>query len=107
MKELCRERILLEHAITHKKLRGYVRSKLKLNISLRTAGRVKREVKEKVNGGFKAEYGKLHDYALELKHVDDHTTIQVLVDDKNPEKISYFKAFYVCFAACKEGWKDG
>lgn len=54
-----------------------------------------------------AEYGKLHDYALELEKSNEGTTTEVVVDDDNADKIPNFKAFYVCFKACKEGWKDG
>lgn len=38
---------------------------------------MKREVEEEINGGFKVEYRRLHDYALKLKYVDDYTIVQV------------------------------
>lgn len=75
-------------------------------VNLSKCRRVKRKIFDEHKGGFKAKYALLYNYVEELRYTNKGSTVEVLLDKEDPERLK-FKSFYICFTACKDGWKAG
>ncbi|GKE38748.1 hypothetical protein Tco_1462153 [Tanacetum coccineum] len=56
--------------------------------------------------GLIEHYGKLWDYRDQLLKTNPGSTVKLDVDEVSGSK-TYFKRFYVCFKALKDGWNEG
>lgn len=59
-----------------------------------------------IHGSLKEHYGKLWDYAEEIRRSNAGSTVKVGVEG-GVDGNNYLKRFYVCFHILKEGWIAG
>ncbi|XP_073119930.1 uncharacterized protein [Henckelia pumila] len=80
-----------------------VNSTLKLIISRKRAYLAKRKALEMVQGTIQQQFCRIRNYCAELTRVDPSATVilKLTEDDDGPR----FQRMYVCFSACKEGFK--
>ncbi|XP_017412869.1 uncharacterized protein LOC108324433 [Vigna angularis] len=83
-------------------IRDKVTRKWNVGISRNMAFRARAMAKDKVEGSFKDQYRRLHDYGHELLKTNPGTTVQIKVDNSNDEVI--FQRFYACLKACKDNF---
>ncbi|XP_052725933.1 uncharacterized protein LOC128194388 [Vigna angularis] len=83
-------------------IRDKVTWKWNVGISRNMAFRARAMAKDKVEGSFKDQFRRLHDYGHELLKTNPGTTVQIKVDNSNGEVI--FQRFYACLKACKDSF---
>ncbi|XP_017438397.1 uncharacterized protein LOC108344468 [Vigna angularis] len=83
-------------------IRDKVTRKWNVGISRNMDFRARAMAKDKVEGSFKDQYTRLHDYGHELLKTNPGTTVQIKVDNINGEVI--FQRFYACLKACKDSF---
>ncbi|KAK0582394.1 hypothetical protein LWI29_025116 [Acer saccharum] len=85
---------------------GKVRKDYILAPSRSQVYRAKNKAGEIIQGNLYAQYGKLRDYAEELKRSNPGSTVVINTElGANEEHI--FKRIYICLNACKVGWLAG
>ncbi|GAV67597.1 hypothetical protein CFOL_v3_11102 [Cephalotus follicularis] len=98
--------IIIHPSIRQSQLRKLCKEKFRVDVSLSMCGIAKLVVFSGLQDKYNSEYGKLCDYAEELRQTNTGTTMKMQVD-RNPGCNPMFKRFYIYFNACKEGWKVG
>ncbi|XP_052726188.1 uncharacterized protein LOC128194667 [Vigna angularis] len=83
-------------------IRDKVTRKWNVGISRNMVFRARAMARDKVEGSFKDQYRRLHDYGHELLKTNPGTTVQIKVDNSNGEVI--FQRFYACLKACKDSF---
>ncbi|XP_027937571.1 uncharacterized protein LOC114192148 isoform X2 [Vigna unguiculata] len=66
------------------------------------ARRAKSLASDQVEGSFKEQFRRIHDYAYEILRCNPGSTVKVKVDEMQGESI--FGRFYTCFKACKDAF---
>ncbi|GJR07382.1 hypothetical protein Tco_0530366 [Tanacetum coccineum] len=92
--------------ISHRELQAAIREKFLINVSLGQVRRAKQRALYDFEGGLIEHYGKLWDYRDQLLKTNPGSTVKLDVDEVSGGK-TYFKRFYVCFKAMKDGWTAG
>ncbi|GKD26695.1 hypothetical protein Tco_1232909 [Tanacetum coccineum] len=92
--------------ISHRELQAAIREKFLINVSLGQVRRAKQRALYDFEGGLIEHYGKLWDYRDQLLKTNPGSTVKFDVDEVSGGK-TYFKRFYVCFKAMKDGWTAG
>ncbi|GKD67143.1 hypothetical protein Tco_1309251, partial [Tanacetum coccineum] len=92
--------------ISHRELQAAIRKKFLINVSLGQVRRAKQRALYDFEGGLIEHYGKLWDYRDQLLKTNPGSTVKFDVDEVSGGK-TYFKRFYVCFKAMKDGWTAG
>ncbi|XP_027922868.1 uncharacterized protein LOC114180775 [Vigna unguiculata] len=72
------------------------------SISVAMARRAKSLASDQVEGSFKEQFRRIHDYAYEILRCNPGSTVKVKVDEMQGESI--FGRFYTCFKACKDAF---
>ena len=87
-------------------LQATVQQEIFANVSLSKCKRAKALVLQEALDCTKGEYSKVYDYKLELERSNPGSTMVVML---NPDIVlkKVFQRFYVCFDACKKGFKAG
>jgi len=87
-------------------IRQSVLTKFHCDVSLAKCKRAKALVLQEALDCTKGEYSKVYDYKLELERSNPGSTVVVML---NPDIVlkKVFQRFYVCFDACKKGFKAG
>lgn len=80
---------------------------LNVDISRNQYYRTKERVWELLHGQYKDQYTRLYDYCAEIRETNPGSTIvlKTVTNDETGQEI--FERLYVCFAACKQGMKQG
>ncbi|XP_019246896.1 PREDICTED: uncharacterized protein LOC109226558 isoform X1 [Nicotiana attenuata] len=90
------------------KFRDTISRQLKAHISLPQARRAKRKAIALLDGDIKDQFAMLWDYIDELERTNPGSSIHVkLTENEIANKPYIFQRIYICFAACKEGFKAG
>ncbi|WVZ26151.1 hypothetical protein V8G54_004695 [Vigna mungo] len=82
-------------------LQNKVSKKWNISVSRSTTFRAKTMAYKKIEGDFKEQYKRLHDYANELLRSNPRSTVKVSVNLDANEENRIFKRLYVCLKACK------
>ncbi|XP_050383286.1 uncharacterized protein LOC126800043 [Argentina anserina] len=82
-------------------------SELRTPVSRQQAYRTKRAALDMIERSMQEQYARVQDYAMELKRVDPHTTVDIKCDFNNTQQFPVFKRMYICLGALKQGFKDG
>ncbi|KAG6519487.1 hypothetical protein ZIOFF_022981 [Zingiber officinale] len=87
-----------------KEFRKEVCTMLKANISRKVAYLAKRKALQLVQGTAEEQFSRIRNYCAELKRSDEGATVvlKLIENDQGPR----FQRLYVCFSACKQGFKD-
>ena len=87
-------------------IRQSVLTEFHCDVSLAKCKRAKALVLQEALDCTKGEYSKVYDYKLELERSNPGSTVVVML---NPDIVlkKVFQRFYVCFDACKKGFKAG
>ncbi|XP_052181964.1 uncharacterized protein LOC127794758 [Diospyros lotus] len=101
-----RERILSQPEIKIREIQQLCRESLNMFVGKTVCRRAKNKVIASMIGDYRVEYGRLHDYADEIKRSNPSTTCFVKVK-RDEDCVQQFKRFYVCFDAIKKGYKAG
>jgi len=72
------------------------------SISVTMARRAKSLASDQVEGSFKEQFRRIHDYAYEILRCNPGSTVKVKVDEMQGESV--FGRFYTCFKACKDAF---
>ncbi|XP_027936312.1 uncharacterized protein LOC114191341 [Vigna unguiculata] len=72
------------------------------SISVAMARKAKSLASDQVEGSFKEQFRRIHDYAYEILRCNPGSTVKVKVDEMQGESI--FGRFYTCFKACKDAF---
>ncbi|XP_027911494.1 uncharacterized protein LOC114170206 [Vigna unguiculata] len=72
------------------------------SISVAMARRAKSLASDQVEGSFKEQFRRIHDYAYEILRCNPGSTVKVKVDERQGESV--FGRFYTCFKACKDAF---
>ncbi|KAG6514902.1 hypothetical protein ZIOFF_025277 [Zingiber officinale] len=101
--EVC-EKICTNPKLGTKEFRKEVCTMLKDNISRKVAYLAKRKALQLVQGTAKEQFSRIRNYCAELKRSDEGATVilKLIENDQGPR----FQRLYVCFSACKQGFKD-
>ncbi|KAG8374214.1 hypothetical protein BUALT_Bualt11G0107800 [Buddleja alternifolia] len=76
---------------------------LKANVSRSQAYRAKRKALKIMQGNIEDQFSRIRDYCNELKRTDDKATV-ILKLTEDEEGIRFHR-LYICFSACKDGFK--
>ncbi|XP_073157866.1 uncharacterized protein [Henckelia pumila] len=76
---------------------------LKISITRKQAYLAKRKAIDIVQGAVNEQFSKIRNYCAELKRVDPSATVILKLTEDND--CTRFQRMYVCFSACKEGFK--
>ncbi|KAI3525338.1 hypothetical protein L1887_04054 [Cichorium endivia] len=88
------------------KLQAAVLKKYKCQVSMSLCIRAKAFAVSEYEQGARQHYGKLWEYAEEIKRSNPGSTVKMNVE-VNPDGLTFFQGFYVCFHGLKEGWMHG
>ena len=81
---------------------------LKLHVCLSKLKRAKNIVLREMDGSFKVEFGYLEAYAAALKRSNPGTKAEIeLCKNALQEGRRVFRRMFICFDACKKGWRAG
>ncbi|XP_061993572.1 uncharacterized protein LOC133711469 [Rosa rugosa] len=80
---------------------------VRARVSFQQAYRTKKAGLKRVERSMKEQYARLQDYAKELKKVDPDTTVEIVCDFNNTEKLPIFQRMFVCLGALKRGFRAG
>ena len=83
-----------------------VLTKYSVKVSKGQCHRARVRAREMIEGKLEEHYAKIWDYANEILRSNPGSTCKVGVS-VNPDGVNYFKRFYVCFKALKDGWNTG
>lgn len=85
-----------------------VTNDLKCKVSYMQAFRAKQKALDNIRGKHEVQYGKLWDYATEIRRAMPGSTVKLLTEDAMPnEEIGRFLRLYVCLGPLKEGFRKG
>ncbi|GJZ67477.1 hypothetical protein Tco_0630717 [Tanacetum coccineum] len=87
-------------------LQAAIKEKFLINVSLGQLRTAKQRAIYDFKGGLIEHYGNLWDYTDQLLKTNPGSTVKLDVDDISGGK-TYFRRFYVCFKAMKDGWTKG
>ncbi|XP_023763965.1 uncharacterized protein LOC111912463 [Lactuca sativa] len=88
-------------------LQAAVLKKYKCQVSIRLCHKARAYALSEYEQGGKLHYGKLWEYAEEIKRSNPGSTVKMNVKVNPDDGKTYFQGFYVCFQGLKEGWKHG
>ncbi|GKC26948.1 calcium/proton exchanger [Tanacetum coccineum] len=98
--------IVSNSKISHRELQAAIREKFLINVSLGQVRRAKQRALYDFEGGLIEHYGKLWDYRDQLLKTNPRSTVKLDIDEVSGGR-TYFRRFYVCFKAMKDGWTEG
>ena len=75
------------------------------NVSLGQCHRGKGRAMHQIEGSLAEHYDRVWDYGGEIIRSNPGSTVKIIVEEC--DNGNYFKGFYVCFKALKDGWKLG
>ncbi|KAG8385635.1 hypothetical protein BUALT_Bualt03G0065600 [Buddleja alternifolia] len=84
--------------------RDEVCTTLKANISKQQAYRAKLKAMTLIHGSLSDQFSRIREYCLELLRSNPGSIVILKVSDDQSEQVVFFR-MYVCFKACKEGFK--
>ncbi|GJR63158.1 hypothetical protein Tco_1505320 [Tanacetum coccineum] len=87
-------------------IQASIKEKFLINVSLGQVRRAKQRALYDFECGLIEHYGRLWDYRDQLLKTNPGSTVKLDVDKVLGGK-TYFKRFYVCFKALKDGWNEG
>ncbi|WCJ24295.1 hypothetical protein M5689_006267 [Euphorbia peplus] len=99
--------VQLKPNIKLREIKELVRKDFKLLVNLTVCQSIKKKIKLELEGDVKREFALLTAYAREIRKTNLGTNCQVVVNRENLDGQPLFSRFYVCFNACKKGWKEG
>lgn len=82
--------------------RSEICTTLKANISKSQAYRARRKALQIIQGTLEEQFSKIYDYCLEIERTNPGSTVILKLTDERR-----FHRFYMCFNACKVGFKNG
>jgi len=97
IKQLC-----MKPRMKGKEIKEAVKKKFLCEVSNGQCYRAKTKALEVINGKLTEHYGRVWDYAHEIIRSSPGSTAKVGVT-VNPDGVTYFHRFYVCFKAVKDG----
>nr|XP_016458547.1 PREDICTED: uncharacterized protein LOC107782209 [Nicotiana tabacum] len=81
---------------------------LRAKVTLSQAKRAKMKAIALIDGDIKDQYKMMWDYCIEIDRTNPGSTIHMkFTDNEVPNKPYRFQRIYICFAACKQGYKAG
>ncbi|KAJ9540199.1 hypothetical protein OSB04_026705 [Centaurea solstitialis] len=86
-----------------KEMKKHIFDKYLCNVSLGQCRRGKTRVIHQIEGSLAEHYGRVWDYGGEIIRSNPGSTIKIIVEES--DNGNYFKGFYVCFKALKDGCK--
>ncbi|KAG5608864.1 hypothetical protein H5410_020145, partial [Solanum commersonii] len=80
---------------------------LRAKVTLSQVKRAKRKAISLVDGDIKDQFKMMWDYCNEMDRTNLGSTIRMFTDNEVPGQPYKFQRIYICFAACKFGFKAG
>ncbi|XP_020992587.2 uncharacterized protein LOC107479903 [Arachis duranensis] len=93
------------HMTTHEAI-DFLREDFDLTAHPKMVYRAVKEARDRMMGNERQQYGKLRDYLLEI-HRSNPGSSALLDLIPQPQAAPMFDKLYVCFEACKQGFKSG
>lgn len=96
--------------------RDHVSVQLRAHVTLSKCRRAKKEAIAMIDGDISDQFKLLWNYCNEIVRTNPNTFVRTnpntfvymkLVENEDPGKPKRFQRFYICFSACKEGFKSG
>lgn len=87
-----------------KEFREEVRSTLNVALTYKQAYLGRRKALKLVDGSIAEQFSQIRNYCAELKRSDEGATVILKLTEDDDE--TRFQRLYVCFSACKEGFKE-
>ncbi|XP_022863741.1 uncharacterized protein LOC111383814 [Olea europaea var. sylvestris] len=84
-----------------KSILATVRNDLKTEISRNVACKIRQYAKEILFGTLQEQFGLLRRYAAEVYRTNPRSSVFITLNEQ------VFKGIYICFSACKAGFRDG
>ncbi|KAJ9561814.1 hypothetical protein OSB04_006974 [Centaurea solstitialis] len=88
-----------------KEMKKYIFEKYLCNVSFGHCHRGKGRGIHQIEGSLSEHYGRVWDYGEEIIRSNLGSIVKIVVEES--DNGNYFKGFYVCFKAVKDGWKLG
>ncbi|CAI9284732.1 unnamed protein product [Lactuca saligna] len=98
--------IVMKPKMTLTEMKEDVLRMFSVNVSKGQCHRARTKAREMIEGKLEEHYAKVWDYAAEILRSNPGSTCKVGVDS-NASGMNYFKRFYVCLKAFKDGWNRG
>nr|KAJ0218978.1 hypothetical protein LSAT_V11C300142140 [Lactuca sativa] len=98
--------IIMKPKMTLTEMKEDVLRMFSVNVSKGQCHRARTKAREMIEGKLEEHYAKVWDYAAEILRSNPGSTCKVGVDS-NASGMNYFKRFYVCLKAFKDGWNRG
>ncbi|CAI9295973.1 unnamed protein product [Lactuca saligna] len=98
--------IIMKPKMTLTEMKEDVLRMFSVDVSKRQCYRARTKAREMIEGKLEEHYAKVWDYAAEILRSNPGSTCKVGVDS-NASGMNYFKRFYVCLKAFKDGWNRG
>ncbi|GKV24588.1 hypothetical protein SLEP1_g34181 [Rubroshorea leprosula] len=113
----CNSTVAAKHLVRHKgftalymrrtDIYNVIRKELSVELSDHQLKKVKEKIGKAFEGDCKMEYGKLWDYAVELRSKDPAATIIISASRPTTDLNPVFLRMYICFSAMKLGFVAG
>ncbi|KAL4554042.1 hypothetical protein LXL04_039842 [Taraxacum kok-saghyz] len=87
--------------ISYGKMKAFVSKEFNITVSIGQCRNARKFALSEIEGNLIEHYGRLWDYAEEIRRSNPGSTVQALLDR------GFFKGFYVCFKGVRDGWVDG
>ncbi|XP_073123410.1 uncharacterized protein [Henckelia pumila] len=88
-----------------KEFKDYICRKFKCRVSKKVAYIAKLKALKLLQGSHEEQFSKIRNYCAEFKRSDEGATI-ILKLNEDDEGVSRFQRLYICFTACRVGFKD-
>ncbi|KAL4579814.1 hypothetical protein LXL04_015981 [Taraxacum kok-saghyz] len=87
--------------MSYRKMKAFISKKFNITVSIGQCRNARKFALSEIEGNLIEHYRRLWDYAEEIRRSNPGSTVQALLDR------GFFKGFYVCFKAVRDGWVDG
>ncbi|KAL4585548.1 hypothetical protein LXL04_010170 [Taraxacum kok-saghyz] len=87
--------------MSYRKMKAFISKKFNITVSIGQCRNARKFALSEIEGNLIEHYGRLWDYAEEIRRSNPGSTVQALLDR------GFFKGFYVCFKGVRDGWVDG
>lgn len=84
-----------------KSMQATIKADLKINITRNVAWKARRYAKQLINGTIEEQFGSLRSYAAEVLRTNPGSTVRIALSGQ------VFQGVYICFNACKLGFRNG